>query len=401
MPIKFRCQHCRQFLGISRGKAGAVVDCPTCGRTLRVPHLDGRVDPLPEPGMDPRDSRLSQALDELARIGGADDESQEFEQRETRRRAAAVVTRDEDAPFALAPLPEPVAVEPPPAIDPLPVAGGLKVKPLPERKSTTKDVKPASDSGNAILNRARQSSAFSDDLFELAQEAPTREAEERPPAEAETYEQRQSRFATRRRPSPRVVALLALSGVAAAGVAIGFLAGRASAPSGTPPQNAAAAAPDGQDEGDGASATPQALRGLAGRISYASDRQTLRPDDGARIIAVPGGAAAAELLSAEMLLDDVRREVAASEIVAAHGGFAAAADDGTFELSLPAAGVYRILVVSRRQSRDAQAPLDPSVEAFVREWLDRPGLVTDARACRVREIRYSGEGRVPFDCVFE
>ena len=34
MPIKFHCPHCEQFLGISRGKAGALTDCPSCGRTL-------------------------------------------------------------------------------------------------------------------------------------------------------------------------------------------------------------------------------------------------------------------------------------------------------------------------------------------------------------------------------
>ena len=350
--------------------------------------------------MDPRDSRLSQALDELARIGGADDGSEEFEERESRRRAAAVVTRDEDMPFELAALPEPVAAVPPPAVEPLPVAGGLKVKPLPERKSTTKEAKPASDSGNAILNRARQSSAFSDDLFELAQEAPPREPEARPAAMAETPEQRRSWFATKRLPSTRLLIPLALCAVAAAGFAMGFLAGRGSGPPDAPSEEAAAAAAGGQDQADGVAATPRAVRGLSGRISYWSDH-TLRPDDGARIIAVPGGAAPEELLSVETLLEDARQQDAASQTLAAQGGFALAADDGTFELALPGAGVYRILVVSRRQSRDSQIPLDPSVSAFAREWLDRPGLVTDGRACRVREIRYSGEGRVPFDCVFE
>jgi hypothetical protein len=66
MPIKFRCQHCRQFLGISRAKAGELFDCPTCGWTLRVPDLDGTIRPLPDPGLDMGDSKLAQALDELA-----------------------------------------------------------------------------------------------------------------------------------------------------------------------------------------------------------------------------------------------------------------------------------------------------------------------------------------------
>ena len=44
MPIKFRCHHCCQMLGISHTRAGAIVDCPGCGRSLRVPQADGMSD---------------------------------------------------------------------------------------------------------------------------------------------------------------------------------------------------------------------------------------------------------------------------------------------------------------------------------------------------------------------
>lgn len=40
MPIKFRCQFCEQFLGISRSRAGATVNCPHCDRAVRVPESD-------------------------------------------------------------------------------------------------------------------------------------------------------------------------------------------------------------------------------------------------------------------------------------------------------------------------------------------------------------------------
>lgn len=42
MPIKFRCKYCQQFLGIALSRAGAIVDCPQCGRSLQVPDPDGR-----------------------------------------------------------------------------------------------------------------------------------------------------------------------------------------------------------------------------------------------------------------------------------------------------------------------------------------------------------------------
>ncbi|MCA9030477.1 MAG: hypothetical protein KDA66_06680, partial [Planctomycetaceae bacterium] len=68
MPIKFRCPHCQQFLGISRAKAGVVTDCPMCGRTIRVPNLDGFVEELPQPKMDLDDKDLRSALAALASL---------------------------------------------------------------------------------------------------------------------------------------------------------------------------------------------------------------------------------------------------------------------------------------------------------------------------------------------
>lgn len=37
MPIQFRCGACNQLLGIAARKAGAVVNCPTCGGRTIVP----------------------------------------------------------------------------------------------------------------------------------------------------------------------------------------------------------------------------------------------------------------------------------------------------------------------------------------------------------------------------
>ncbi len=69
MPIKFRCQHCQQLLGISRSRAGAVVDCPQCGRSLRVPDLDGRTRKLPSPTATfSGDAALVSALSELSAL---------------------------------------------------------------------------------------------------------------------------------------------------------------------------------------------------------------------------------------------------------------------------------------------------------------------------------------------
>lgn len=40
MPIKFRCHHCGQLLGIARRKAGTLVTCPRCKKAVPVPMED-------------------------------------------------------------------------------------------------------------------------------------------------------------------------------------------------------------------------------------------------------------------------------------------------------------------------------------------------------------------------
>jgi len=37
MPIRFRCEHCDQLLGIARRKAGTLVRCPNCQHDVQVP----------------------------------------------------------------------------------------------------------------------------------------------------------------------------------------------------------------------------------------------------------------------------------------------------------------------------------------------------------------------------
>lgn len=37
MPIRFRCAHCDQLMGIARRKAGTIVSCPTCEGQIIVP----------------------------------------------------------------------------------------------------------------------------------------------------------------------------------------------------------------------------------------------------------------------------------------------------------------------------------------------------------------------------
>ncbi|WP_145456200.1 zinc ribbon domain-containing protein [Gimesia panareensis] len=92
MPIKFRCQHCDQLMGISSSKAGDVVDCPTCGMSVRVPGLDGEVAPLPKPRLDLKDAELANALDELAALGS--NQTLEKKQRELQSQAVTASSQE-------------------------------------------------------------------------------------------------------------------------------------------------------------------------------------------------------------------------------------------------------------------------------------------------------------------
>ena len=40
MPVRFRCKHCNQLLGISRRKMGMEVRCPECRKMVVVPAVD-------------------------------------------------------------------------------------------------------------------------------------------------------------------------------------------------------------------------------------------------------------------------------------------------------------------------------------------------------------------------
>lgn len=49
MPIRFRCRHCNQLMGIARRKAGMTVQCPTCHASVVVPQPDAQEPPEPPP----------------------------------------------------------------------------------------------------------------------------------------------------------------------------------------------------------------------------------------------------------------------------------------------------------------------------------------------------------------
>ncbi len=341
MPIKFRCNYCRQFLGISRNRAGGVVDCPTCGRSIRVPELDGSLAPVPEPAMDGGDSHLARALDELAALARLDAPLKPV--------AADLAEPDDEIPQ---PIPEPVPVE-----IPMPVA----VKPL---------APPVLGAAGAAVDVAHV--AVADVIQELASAvAPSAEA----PRAVVTVAAAASL-------STRSLILVAFAPLLALfiGLGLGGMLGRqlgSTTPTAVPDALAVA------------TEQPLAAAAVEGRISYQSDEGDVRPDIGACVIALPATWDAASRLSPIGLRpadSPIDQQVAAAFVTGMQGALAWTDAEGHYTLSLPAAGAYRLLILSRLASRVDDAPLPAEVVQQLQAHLQDPDATIGRRAYVVRDV---------------
>lgn len=341
MPIKFRCNYCRQFLGISRSRAGGVVDCPTCGRSIRVPELDGSLAPVPEPAMDGGDSHLARALDELAALARLDAPLKPV--------AADLAEPDDEIPQ---PIPEPVPVE-----IPMPVA----VKPL---------APPLSGAAGAAVDVANV--AVAEVIQELASAvAPTAEAPRAVVTVAPTAAV-----------PTRVLLLAAFAPLLTLviGVGLGWILGRQFGS--TMPTSAPDAAAVAVEQRTTAAA-------VEGRISYQSDEGDVRPDIGACVIALPATWDAASRLSPIGLRpadSPIDQQVAVAFVTGMQGALAWADAEGRFQISLPAAGSYRLLILSRLASRVDDAPLPAEIVQQLQVHLQDPSATIGRRAYVVRDV---------------
>jgi hypothetical protein len=351
MPIKFRCSYCRQFLGISRGRAGDIVDCPTCGRSIRVPSLDGVVAPLPSPETDRRDAKLDRALEELARW----DESQPVPA------AASARLEEEEIPQ---PIAEPIPIEVP--VPPEPIA----VKPPPTIEAAES---PPSAGGEQL-----SVSAAIDELARISPEEAERRAVEAEPS-----------FARRRR---QPLWWLGALFVAAVGFAGGYFAGR----SGATATNVANG-PDSVEE------VPTTVPAIAGRITYKTAEGESLPDRGARVLVLPREREGTAKLSpvgfrAADHPADVRMATAALRSL---GGDVAVADDGgRFSVDLPNPGTFLIVVISNYAQRDGGEEAPAELLRQLAPYFEQPAQVLGRTKVHSGQVRYKGTGTEAWDHSF-
>lgn len=366
MPIKFRCNYCRQFLGISRAQAGGIVDCPTCGRSIRVPLLDGSLPPLPQPELNLQDAQLSRALDELARLGNSDSSpvAVTFE---------TAMEGDEDDENAIPQLiPEPIPIEVP--IPPTPIAINLPMQ----------DEESASGDQVAIAPVSQLASISRDVLEELANVAPAEATpESRQHEPARTVESRPARDLSS---FPKTVMF----------VAIAFVAGmlferfvKLFEPRGPAPQTSAGPVVPG-DGKDVASSH------VTGRVTYESADSTSQPDRGARIIAFPvqrEGEAKLSVIGFRPADSDADARVASATLRAMGGALATADDTGQFRLEIPA-GTYHLLILSHFQLRAEKQSPEPELQKLLASYFDKPDELLGRIKYDFGPLRVKGTGDV-------
>ena len=356
MPIKFRCEKCRQFLGISRSLAGQVVDCPTCGRATRVPNLDGTRKPIPKrPAIKP-DSSLLSALDQLADLGKSPTVAAEDDP--TAEPAQAVGLSGAQKPIPIEPLAQSAAIDPPSSPQ-----NGSAPAPI---------VVEAANVNTAVV------------LQSLADQAE--------PAPAPMPSRSRSSLGLR-------LAAVAFGGVLFAG---GFFLGKTG-----PKQVEESDRGVEAEQGEVANAAPAAAKGngLTGRITYRREGAECLHDRGARVLVWPVSAAPEEAWSA----DEFRATVAdktpggADKLRGIGGGLVLVEADGTFEIQLPSGGEYEVLVSSRYAARntiDGSEPISAAHLARLKRCFDEPQRLIGKTQFRLMRVKYRGEGMQLLDCVF-
>ena len=370
MPIKFRCQHCRQFLGISRTKAGQLVDCPTCGRTLRVPNLDGSLEPVPEPKLNVED--LAGALGELARIGEEDADEDGGEAAEN---VAAPVQVKELAPL---PRPEPVDVD---------------------------DALPAE---KVDVQRERQKK----ELAALAATASSEDAKQVQEEFARVHKHLSPTSFPRVLRVPAVMGSLAVAAVLAFG--LGWMVGGLGGSDSSGENNGENG--EGSNNGGGQTVTVNKTvyhsadwkPAFKGRVTYL-DGGTSKPDAGARILVLPDNDRSfnARLPASGLQpgLDpekNIDHKMAAGAIQAAGGNTVIADADGKFEIKLPPnAGEFVLVAVSRYSTNDFDTEIPVGVRGSLQRYVEPLNSLIKKRKFKFTRRKFDGAAAQDWNPEFE
>lgn len=390
MPIKFRCDYCRQLLGIAHTKAGSLVDCPTCGRTLRVPNEDGTVDPPPAVGLNLADDGLRRALDELAEL----DQAKPKPGAELNAQPASATDDSLGGRQSTRGLLEtpPVVVKPKPIVQvpkpSLPQSNAIALEPLPAAAVITA---PEPQRGNSAgpshepPAAALAGASPEEILAGIPGPAPAVKAATSRPTPAAPNQGYAFRW---------LVAVGVASGFI--GVGLGFGLGRIFLSSGVIESRSPAVR---EVVPEAAPAKPQ----VKGRITFRNARGQVEPDAGACLILVPSPRDNAVKLPSVGLRpnDESKVRLQALDVLQGQGGRLAIADsDGNYHFELPEERTYQVILLSHFQGRLADDPGPEEARKAVEENFDRPEQLVGKLAFEMAEFAYAGTRTIVWDYTF-
>ncbi|MEZ6059930.1 MAG: zinc ribbon domain-containing protein [Planctomycetaceae bacterium] len=358
MPIKFRCHHCQQLLGISRSRAGALVDCPQCGRSLRVPSLDGTTRAVPNPGESVRrDGDLLAALSELSELAtSTDDDSGNTSDR-----------TEHDS--RLRPVPS----------EPLPNA---EIISLPEPAIT---VPPTSDSDHDTdFDESIATTYAREPLRELAESFD--QAVGQPSLSELGFEQ------TPARTLPGATWWLISGILMLACLAGGWWIGRNGA-DGSRRSTDAELSNSGDGSAAGAAASrprnPVAVASVRGTVMYVDPSGRSVPDSSALLILLPTSRRGDMLLSSRSLRRETEHpdfQATAAALAILGGAIAVADGDGRFQLDATGHGSHILVAVSRHIERPNDLPVPPAVEKALSGYFDSIGHAPGRLAAQAVDV---------------
>jgi hypothetical protein len=348
-----------------------------CGKTLRVPDLDGSVRPLPTPELNLEDSSLVDALGELAGIG--------------HQTEAGVPVRPAAGKIVIAPqhsAPEPIAVEPLAPAQPVHVA------------DTERALQPARSQQDTAASAADAEGTVNDPHEELRTIVASPSADK--PTSRRTPKKRPSR---RRRANRRtwIERTLIAGGFLTVGFGLALLFSPSSA------FRADDAGRDGlgeQDQDDApAKGAPveELVPAVQGRVTYVTEAGDSRPDQGAKIIVLPvdrKGTVKLDVVGFLVGSADADESIAAASLRALGGNVASADLEGQYRLELGQPGTYHLLVISRHQSRNWEVGVEEDVQQQLARFFVRPSTLLGQLAYDVQEFQYRGKGTSSRDFAF-
>lgn len=398
MPIQFRCQYCQQLLGISRSRAGSMVDCPACGRSLRVPAEDGTPAKVTNSRKVQADTRLLNALAELSGLG-------------------ELSTAPEPTPPSTTPQPRSPKLTLAPPVSPRPTHSSADQMRLVPLKPGTSDAFeelagiPADDVPDDALELAEP------ELLDEPTAQETRDSTSPPSSTKPDSLQQALQELTSLPPVnasiPPVVpvrrqSVLSLWMIPIITGAVAFVAGyqtatfRAVGSTATQkpatPDNASAAespAPAKDAPAPVIVAEPGSLRGT---VKYRNAAGEFVPDDDALVLLVPSKNSTQLKLDGRPLREDsqsvARRSIEAALDVLQISVTRVSAD-GTFSLPQKHKETQRLVVISRHKSRTDGESVAGDAQQTLTEWFESTSHLVGRLAAKVTAIDAPGTGSSP------